>query len=91
MLTITKSIDIVNELIAESDAGIVTALYNAGLCANPTYITKEEALLVTDNDLQPGTSSDTSIFYPQRNNIKSFDGFKYFKNVTRIKRHKFKT
>ena len=89
LFTITKNIEAVNELIAESDAGIVTALYNAGLCANPSYITKEEALLVTDNDLQPGTSSDSSIFYPQRDNIKSFDGFKYFKNVTRIKDYCF--
>lgn len=89
LFTITKTIAVVNELIAESDAGIVTALYNAGLCANPTYITKEEALLVTDDDLQPGTSSDTGIFYPQRNNIKSFDGFKYFKNITKIKDYCF--
>ena len=89
LFTITKTISVVNELVAESDAGIVTALYNAGLCANPTYITKEEVLLVTDDDLQPGTSSDSSIFYPQRDNIKSFDGFKYFKNVTRIKDYCF--
>ena len=85
LFTITKNIEAINELIAEADTGIVAALYNAGLCANPSYITKEEALLVTDDDLQPGTSSDSSIFYPQRDNIKSFDGFKYFKNVTRIK------
>ena len=89
LFTITKTIQVVNELVAESDAGIVTALYNAGLCANPTYITKEEALLVTDDDLQPGTSSETSIFYPQRNNIKSFNGFKYFKSITRIKDYCF--
>ena len=89
LFTITKTIEVVNELVAESDAGIVTALYNAGLCANPTYITKEEALLVTDDDLQPGTSESTSIFYPQRKNIKSFDGFKYFKNITRIKDYCF--
>ena len=89
LFTITKTISVVNELVAESDAGIVTALYNAGLCANPTYITKEEALLVTDDDLNPGTSYDTSIFYPQRSNIKSFEGFKYFKNVKSIKSYVF--
>ena len=89
LFTITKTIKVVNELVAESDAGIVTALYNAGLCANSTYITKEEALLVTDDDLQPGTSESTSIFYPQRNNIKSFNGFKYFKSITRIKDYCF--
>ena len=86
LFTITKTIEVVNELVAETDTGIVTALHNAGLCANPNYITREEAALVTDSDLQPGTSQETSIFYPQRANIKSFDGFKYFKNVTRIKK-----
>ena len=89
LFTITKTIKVVNELVAETDTGIVTALYNAGLCANPTYITKEEALLVSDDDLQPGTSQSTSIFYPQISNIKSFDGFKYFKNITRIKDYCF--
>ena len=84
LFTITKTIEVVNEHVAETDTGIVTALYNAGLCANPSYITKEEALLVTDNDLHTGTSYNGSIFYPQRNNIKSFEGFKYFKNVKSI-------
>ena len=85
LFTITKAISVVNENIAETDTGIVTALYNAGLCANPTYITKEEARLVTADDLQPGSSYSTSIFYPQSSEIKSFNGFKYFTSVTSIK------
>ena len=89
LFTVTKNIEIVNELVAETDTGIVTALYNAGLCANPNYITKEEAALVTDVDLQPGTSQSTSIFYPQQRKIKSFDGFKYFIGVTSIKDRTF--
>ena len=84
LFTITKTISIVNELVAETDTGIVTALYNAGLCANPNYITKDEAAMVTDVDLQPGTTQSTCIFYPQRSNIKSFDGFKYFSGVTSL-------
>ena len=84
LFTITKVIELLNENIAETDAGIVTALYNKGLCANSTYITKKEAALITDADLQSGTSYSTSIFYPQRNNIKNFDGFKHFKGVTNI-------
>ena len=89
LFTVTKNVKVVNERVAETDTGIVTALYNAGLCANPNYITKEEAALVTDVDLQPGTSQSTSIFYSQRYNIKSFDGFKYFIGVKSIKERTF--
>ena len=81
LFTLTKTIEVVNDTIAETDAGICKALYDAGLCANETYITKEEAALITAEDLQPGTSSSTAVFYPQGENIKSFNGFKYFTNV----------
>ena len=84
LFSITKSIEVVNDTIAETDEGIVAALYSKGLCANSTYITKEEAALITDVDLQPGTSMSTSIFSSQRSKIKSFDGFKHFKGVTSI-------
>ena len=80
----TFAIELVNDTIAETDIGVVTALYNAGLCANSAYITKVEAALITDIDLQPGTSYSTSIFYPQRTKIKSFDGFQYFTGLTTI-------
>ena len=89
LFTVTKTIDVFNENIAESDTGIVTALYNAGLCANPSFITKDEAALVTADDLQSGTSASTSIFYSQRSSIKSFNGFKYFTGVTTIKDYTF--
>ena len=89
LFTVTKTIDVYNENIAEGDTGIVTALYNAGLCANPGYITKDEAALVTADDLQPGTSASTSIFYSQARNIKSFNGFKYFTGVTKLKDYTF--
>ncbi len=82
--TITKNIELVNDTIAETDIGIVTALYNAGLCASDKYITKEEAARVTAVDLNPGTSQSTAIFYSQYSNIKTFNGFKYFVNVTEI-------
>ena len=85
LFTLTKTIEVVNDTIAETDAGICKALYDAGLCANETYITKEEAALITAEDLQPGTSATTTIFYPQRANIKSFNGFKYFINVTSLR------
>jgi hypothetical protein len=89
LFTITKLVEILNESIAETDIGIVTALYNAGLCSNSSYITKEEAALVTEFDLQPGNSSSTSIFYSQINNIKSFNGFKYFTAISKIQPYLF--
>lgn len=89
--TKTISIAVVNENIAETDKGIVTALFNAGLCANSTYITKDEAALIADVDLQPGTSSSTSIFYAQRNNIKTFSGIKYFTGLTKIPAYLFQS
>lgn len=76
----------VNEAIAESDPGICKALYDAGLCANETYITKVEAQAIVAEDLYTGTfpNSSNSIFYSQRSNIKNFEGFKYFTGVTKL-------
>jgi hypothetical protein len=82
LFTLEKEIEIVNDTIAEVDTGICKALYDAGLCANETFITKEEAARITAQDLQPGTQSTTSVFYPQKDKIKSFNGFKHFVNVT---------
>lgn len=84
LFTITKTIEILNESIAETDIGIVTALYNAGFCANPSYITKDEASLITAADLQPGTDNATSIFFAQSSKIKSFEGFQYFTSVINL-------
>ena len=84
LFTATKTLGMRNENIAETDAGICKALYDAGLCADPTFITKEEAANITAEQLQPGTTVNTSIFYAQRTNIKSFDGFKWFTRVTKV-------
>jgi hypothetical protein len=89
LFTITKTLEIVNDTIAETDAGICKALYAVGLCANETFITKDEARLVTADDLQPGTSRSTSIFAAYSGQIKSFNGFKYFTSVDKIKDHTF--
>lgn len=81
LFTVTRSVEIANPNIAETDAGICKALYDAGLCANETFITKEEAALVTSDDLRQGTSMAVSIFDAQKANIKSFNGFRYFTKV----------
>jgi hypothetical protein len=82
--TVAKEIVYKNENVAETDPGIIAALYAAGLCSSDKYITKDEAAVITASDLQPGTSPSTSIFYNQRNNIKSFNGFQYFTGITEV-------
>ena len=85
LFTLTKTVDVINDAIAETDAGICKALYDAGLCANETYITKDEAAVITAENLNPGTS----IFAAQTSNIKSFNGFKHFVKVTEVPKNCF--
>jgi hypothetical protein len=74
LFRVEKAIRMVNENVAESDAAICKALYDAGLCANEAYITKDEAAIVTElPDIQNAYRG-----------AKSFNGFKYFTSVTGI-------
>ena len=86
LFTVEKTIFIVDDSIAEVDAGICKALYDAGLCAHEDYVTKDEAALITQDDIQPSTALETSIFYSQQANIKAWNGFKYFTGITYIKK-----
>lgn len=83
LFTLSMDLELINDTIAETDLGVVTALYNAGLCANPTYITKEEAAEILESDLNPTNSYSGAIFYNNKN-IKSFEGFKWFINLTSV-------
>ena len=91
LFSVSKTVKLVNPDIAETDVGVCAALYAAGLSANPSYITKAEAAVVTETALQPGYAKDTTIFWAQRNNIKSFKGFKYFTALTVVKRSLFES
>lgn len=82
--TVSKEIAYINDDIAEYDAGIIAALYAAGLCSSDKYITKDEAAKVTASDLQPGTSESTSIFWRYKDQIKNFNGFQYFTNIIEV-------
>lgn len=73
-----------------SNAPIQKALHDAGLVADATYTLKSEAETITAAQLQPGTSQSTSIFYPQRTAIESFDEFQHFTGVTEILSHTFR-
>lgn len=89
IFTLTRSLQLVNEDIAVADSAIAKVFYDKGLCANSTYITKTEAALITADDIQPGTSDSTSIFYTFNGNINDFSGFQYFTGITTIKKYMF--
>lgn len=90
LFTLTKSLQLVNEDIAVADAKIAKVFYDAGLCANSTYVTKEEAALITADDIQPGTSNSNSIFHNLSSSYYGdFSGFQYFTSITTIKPYMF--
>lgn len=92
LVTATKTLEAMLEgviITKTSNPGVQAALYNAGLVANEGYSLKEEVEKITADQLQPGTSYSTSIFYAKRNNITSFDEFQYFTGVTKIKKYMF--
>ena len=72
--------------IAETDAGICRALYEAGLCANPSYITRDEASIITEEQLENKSDVNSGFFESYSNEITSFNGFKYFTSITKIER-----
>ena len=90
LFTLTKSLQLVNEDIAVADAKIAKVFYDAGLCANSTYITKDEAAQITADDIQPGTSESTSIFYNlSSSSYYDFSGFQYFTSISATKPYMF--
>lgn len=90
LFTLSKSVQLVNDDIAVADDKIAKVFYDAGLCANSTYITKEEAASITTDDIQPGSTENTSIFKSLASNYKGdFSGFKYFTSVTAIRNYMF--
>ena len=60
---------------------VMAIMYKAGLAANSTYMTKEEAAAVTELDLVPGDST-SSIFYNR--SFTHFEEFQAFTGVTKI-------
>jgi hypothetical protein len=90
LFSVTKDVEVVNTTIAETDSGIVQALFNAGLCASSAYITRDEAAAISSVQLNPVGTEAGSIFYGYRSKIKSFKGFKHFTAVTEIPNFTFK-
>ena len=85
-LMIGKSLPI---MTSETNPEVMNAMYQAGLAANKDFMTESEAAAVLASDLNPSTSSSTSIFYKYASTIKKFDEFKYFTGVTEIPNYVF--
>lgn len=76
-------------ITSKSNAPIQSALYAAGLVANETYSLEQEVKMITSDDLNPNGTQSSSIFYKYRSNITSFEEFKYFTGVDKIKNYTF--
>lgn len=85
--TVTKELSLFDDTILMTSATnpeVLSIMWQAGLCANETYMTKQEAALVTEMDLM--VDSQTSIFrkYGGWYSLKTFDEFEYFTGVAKM-------
>lgn len=60
----------------ETNAPVLSVLYNAGLCSNSSYMTKDEAASVTDSQLGEIFKGNTK--------IQNFEEFEHFTSITKI-------
>lgn len=74
----------------DTNPAVLSCLYNAGLCANSTHMTKAEAEAVTDGQFNPTAVSKGSIFY-NKPEITHFDELKHFTGLTRIDAYAFES
>lgn len=72
----------------ETNPAVLEVMYNNGLCANATYMTKQEAQAVTDGSFNPTASQTGSIFY-NNTAITSFDEFRFFTGMTTLDAYAF--
>lgn len=85
--TVTKNISVVLPgvvITKSSNAPLQECLYKNGLVAHEDYSEAWELALITADQLQPGTSEQSSIFYPYRNTLLSIEELQYFKGLTSI-------
>lgn len=78
------NVNIVNPdviMTSETNPEVLSVLYNTGKLASDQYMLKSEAELFTEEDFV--LTNVTSIFTANKN-IKTFDEFKYFINVTTV-------
>ena len=90
-IVISKSLSVLSpDVIMTSDTNpaVMEVMYNNGLAAHQTYMTKQEAEAVQDGTFNPGGSQTGSIFY-NNTSITSFDEFRYFTGMTTLDAYAF--
>lgn len=88
---ISKELSILNPNVIMTDKtnpAVLEVMYNNGLCANATYMTKQEAEAVQDGTFNPSGSQSGSIFY-NNTAITSFDEFRHFTGMTTLDAYAF--
>lgn len=89
-VTVSKKLTVLNPNVImtdETNPAVLEVMYNNGLCANPTYMTKAEAEAVQDGSFNPSGEQKGSIFYGT--SITSFDEFRYFTGMTTLDAYAF--
>ena len=89
--TISKELTVLNPNVIMTDKtnpAVLEVMYNNGLCANSTYMTKQEAEAVTDGTFNPTGTQSGSIFY-NNTAITSFEEFRYFTGMTKLDAYAF--
>lgn len=89
--TISKELTVLNPNVIMTDKtnpAVLAVMYNNGLCANSTYMTKQEAEAVQDGSFNSAGTETGSIFY-NNTAITSFDEFRYFTGMTTLDAYAF--
>lgn len=90
-MTVSKKLTVLSPdviMTDETNPAVLEVMYNNGLCANATYMTKQEAEAVTDGTFNPTGTETGSIFY-NNTAITSFDEFRYFTGMTTLDAYAF--
>lgn len=89
--TISKELTVLNPnviMTEKTNPAVLEVMYNNGLCANATYMTKQEAEAVQDGSFNSAGTQSGSIFY-NNTAITSFDEFRYFTGMTTLDAYAF--
>lgn len=89
--TVSKKLTVLNPnviMTEETNPAVLAVMYDNGLCANATYMTKAEAEAVTDGTFNPTGTQTGSIFY-NNTAITSFDEFRHFTGMNTLDAYAF--
>ena len=90
-MTVSKELTVLNPnviMTEKTNPAVLAVMYSNGLCANSTYMTKQEAEAVADGSFNSAGTQSGSIFY-NNTEITSFDEFQYFTGMTALDAYAF--